>query len=525
MLEEMSGKLLLISDLEGCAEMSAGKVKQSRFMCNPAFFESVKTHLDSNPANKVAFLGDYFDQGDMVVPSINGIMDVYTSAPERVTIIVGNRDVNKLRLAHEMTLSSTEVGDKQWGVWKGFYDTFKAQTDETPLHTRLMTILNKSMGAASPTVLIDAGLDQFQAAYLLLKVFSEPAAAEYAAQNNVKPIRTKNGKNTGMNTNYVSFINNCRNLFRVAKIVHYDAEFKTLMSHAGGMDSFFFHTPEYYETIKATLTGTYFDKMEMARQALMIKPSVQVDTFDEETYNAPLTKVVSLILGSTLNAQLPPTPPPSPCYFLLQALGLKPDGTKHFTSFIQSCDNTGCKGPVAGDSGEMYSDEYVTFQKKLKEAGVNVVASGHVPHCAPVPLVYKRSDDSGLLFILNDTSNGYRPADRGENSAAVTYVTQGGVAAGVMTLGTLLAEDPLGFMFGEWTLDTAPLFNIETKSVEFPASRKMLTFPARLEKAPPGIFKPAVVADMPAEGGKRSKGRRATKKAKKAKKSKATRKH
>jgi hypothetical protein len=95
-----------------------------------------------------------------------------------------------------------------------------------------------------------------------------------------------------------------------------------------------------------------------------------------------------------------------------------------------------------------------------------------------------------------------------------------------MTLGTPLAEDPLGFMFGEWTLETAPLFNIETKSVEFPASRKMLTFPARLEKAPPGIFNPAVVADMPAAGGKRSKGRRSTRKAnKKSKKAKRTRKH
>lgn len=522
----MSGKLLLISDLEGCAEMSAGKVKQSRFMCNPAFFQSVKAHLDDT-ANKVAFLGDYFDQGDMVVSSINGIMDVYKYAPERVTIIVGNRDVNKFRLAYELTLDATAVGDKKWGAWNssGFYDTFKAQTDKTPLHTRLMTILNKSMGAASPKVLIDAGLDDNQAAYLLLKVFSEEAALAYSKETNVKPI-SKNGKNTGMNTNYVSFVNNCRNLFRAAKIVHYDDSFKTLMSHAGGMDSFFFHTPAYYDSIKSTLTGPYFDQMEMARKALMTEPAEQINTFDEETYNAPLTEVVKSILGSTPNGELPPTPPPSPCYFLLQALGLKPDGTKHFTSFIQSCDNTGCKGPVAGDSGEMYSPEYVTFQQKLKAAGVNVVASGHVPHCAPVPLVYKRSDDSGLLFVLNDTSNGYRPADRGENSAAVTYVVQGGVAAGVMTIGPPLANDPLGFMFGEWRLDNAPLFNIETKSVEFPGSRKMLTFPARPENTPPGIFKPAVVADMPA-GGRRRRAAKKTRKAKskQAKKSKASRKH
>ena len=520
--------------------MSAGKVKQSRFMCNPAFFESVKAHLD-NSANKVAFLGDYFDQGDMVVSSINGIMDVYKSAPDRVTIIVGNRDVNKFRLAHELTLDSAQVGDKQWGVWKVFYDTFKAQTDETPLHTRLMTILNKSMGAASPKVLIDAGLDENQAAYLLLKVFSETVATAYAKENNAALIKNNSGirknnitKNIDMTEKYISFVNNCRNLFRVAKIVHYDDSFKTLMSHAGGMDSFFFHTPAYYDSIKSTLTGPYFDQMEMARQALMTPPTDIIEEFNEETYNAPLEDVVKSILGSTLDGDLPPTPSLSSSYFLLQALGLKPDGTKHFTSFIQSCDNIGCKGPVADDSGEMYS-EYVTFQDKLKAAGVNVVASGHSPHSAPVPLVYKRSDNSGLLFVLNDTSNGYRPADRGPDSAAVTYVVEGGDAAGVaifpgLSFDSKVENDVFGFMFGEWTLDKAPLFNIETKSVEFPALGnigkigKMLTFPARSGAGP---YTPAAVADMPA-GGRRRRAAKKTRKAKKskqAKKSKASRKH
>jgi hypothetical protein len=43
---------------------------------------------------------------------------------------------------------------------------------------------------------------------------------------------------------------------------------------------------------------------------------------------------------------------------------------------------------------------------KLSESSIKFVASGHQPHCTTVPLVYKQGD---VVFIANDTSNGYRP--------------------------------------------------------------------------------------------------------------------
>lgn len=523
-MNSSGGKLILVSDLEGCLEKTREGVAQSRLMCSPEFFEALKTHLKT-PGNKVAFLGDYFDQGNMVADSINGIMDVYASAPERVTIIVGNRDANKFRLVYEMMEGDPQaVGPLQWSVWKGFYADIPKKVG---LKERLAHILTTSMGAGSPAR-IAQGLDEGQAGYLLLKIFSDANAAAYAKATGMGSLKNNKGRNMGINTKYNSFINNARNLYRVAKIVHYDPDFKTLMSHGGGMDTFFFHEPSYYEPIKSASVaeGAYYDKLEKARRMLMEKPSPILTTFDEETYNAPLKAVVAEILGTTMNGALP-APPASPSgdFCLLQGLGLKPDGTKHYVSFIQSCENTGCKGPAAGDSGEIYSPEYATFQDTLVSNGVQVLASGHVPHCAPVPLVYKRSDNGKLLFALNDTSNGYRPASRitGLSTYPLTYVKAGGAAVGVGMLPELvpvdMSADAYGPLYGEWTLESAPVFNTDTKKVDYGTSS--LVFPARMGKGP---YDPAVI-EKTQGGGKRRVSRKAKKSRKASRKGRKTRKY
>ena len=55
--------MLLISDLEGCAEYSPSGVPQSTIECQLPFFNTIRIFLDTNKNNKVAFLGDYFDKG------------------------------------------------------------------------------------------------------------------------------------------------------------------------------------------------------------------------------------------------------------------------------------------------------------------------------------------------------------------------------------------------------------------------------------------------------------------------------
>jgi hypothetical protein len=100
-----------------------------------------------------------------------------------------------------------------------------------------------------------------------------------------------------------------------------------------------------------------------------------------------------------------------PEYYLLQAMGLKPNKpADKFLSFVESCDSPGgCGGPKDG------SEDYSKFLDKLNKKGVDVISCGHIPQCSPVPLIYKRetfnnmSKFDPIVFILNDTSNGYRP--------------------------------------------------------------------------------------------------------------------
>lgn len=531
-----NGKLLLISDLEGCQPYGPppAKAELARFMCEQPFFNEVDKFLSNNPKNKVAFLGDYFDQGDKVVDSINGIMGLYNKYTSRVIIIVGNRDVNKFRLVYEMKANPETVGTKKWPTWDDTTDRpdikppgSKFYTDlpsKTNLKDRLAFILAKSMGANAPSgnVNLHKDLNPLQAGYLLLKIFSDARANEFKEAN------LKNGNvnvNYDIDTTYESFIKNARKLFEVAEIVHYDSDFQTLMSHAGGMDTFLFHTDKYYEKIKKAINDetTYFDKIEKARLMLMDPPTnnknnnranikEKTTKFVAETYNAPLKKVVSEAFSGTET--------PSADFFLLQALGLKPDEGRHFVSFIQSCDNSSCKGPNGKDSGSVY-DGYSEFQGILlsNENNVKVLASGHAPHCTPVPLIYTRSDCPGdipLLYVLNDTSNGYRPKSRVKDISTypLAYVNEGGMGAGVGMLPSMVAKDmegdDFGPMFGEWTASTAPKFMLDSNTVQY--VNGTLSFPGR-PLAFPAFFAPAVLKKSTAGGRRRNKKTRKAKKA------------
>ena len=96
-------KILMFSDIEGCqARANDKEPEQSSFLCGDSFYKEIATRLKSDPNLEVAFLGDYFDQGMRVYDSIKGmkkLLDDFNeeNGIERVHVILGNRDVNKLR--------------------------------------------------------------------------------------------------------------------------------------------------------------------------------------------------------------------------------------------------------------------------------------------------------------------------------------------------------------------------------------------------------------------------------------------
>jgi hypothetical protein len=95
-------KYLFISDLEGCEVQGRfNTTPQNTDMCQPEFYEQLKALLDTETDLHVCFLGDYFDQGPYVVQSIIGIAELKQEFPNKVHIILGNRDINKFRLYYE----------------------------------------------------------------------------------------------------------------------------------------------------------------------------------------------------------------------------------------------------------------------------------------------------------------------------------------------------------------------------------------------------------------------------------------
>lgn len=98
-------KILMFSDIEGC---QASPGEQSSFLCSDTFYNKIADMLDpekdGDPNLHIAFLGDYFDQGMLVYASIMGMTRLLDNPKfaGRVYVILGNRDVNKLRFCFEL---------------------------------------------------------------------------------------------------------------------------------------------------------------------------------------------------------------------------------------------------------------------------------------------------------------------------------------------------------------------------------------------------------------------------------------
>ena len=384
-----SGKLLMISDLEGCEPFSRDKKAQSQAMCKDVFFYYLIMFMEKNQANRIAFLGDYFDKGPYVLSTIEHIVKLKNRYKERIYIILGNRDINKLRLLYEVesVLPIPRNEGNGWKMWTNFYEKYK--TAETP-EDRIKTIFDYSMGAPHTVGLninnttIEDGI------------------------NKLRSIFNKKIVNVNMDT----YGYDIRTLFQEGQIVAYDEPTKTLLSHGGGFNVPF-HTYNYYKNMIDTMPQSlnYFEKIEYFRRQLQEplqpqqNPNETTNINDYiKTLNKPLKDVVE-------NRTFPNTPSNEFC--LLQALGLKPDPGKQYNSYIESCGTTSCNNIV-----RPLKDEFISLMNQL---GVNTISAGHVPHCAPVPLIYQRK---GLNFIANDTSNGYRPVEITKLNFPISYVSK-----------------------------------------------------------------------------------------------------
>jgi hypothetical protein len=530
-LNQDNGQLIFVSDLEGCAKKSMTGTNQSTVVCSDLFFDKLDTFLSEKPLNKVAFLGDYFDKGDDFENNIKRIVELYekhnfekktNGKPNlnrhknirKVHIILGNRDINKLRLLFEYNYenpankqnlkqsnsninkflppkNNTNTRPVLWPLWSKFYKLYfkNLLSGNGNKEDRLKIILADSMGAGQPD-------------YTKVSEYFSYVLSEQNRNNNV----------LGKKINFTK-------LFTYGLIADYDRDYQVLLSHAGGIGSFLFHNQSYYDNIMAKFTPydgnilTYFNNIEVARRELMKKPKeTEINTTNDlvsilSTINSPLK---NFLLSQDIS---------NPNFYLLQALGLKPDnvGTDHFVSFVQSCDCILCKGPlnnniVNASRKTSYNGDYESFLDKLELLDIQFVAFGHNPVCTPVPLIYRRPENPKIIFIANDVSNGYRPANIEDiNQIPLSYIekTSSTFKVGVGAFRKLILNGntkyssmlnsvstnlPGSFnkfkpMIKKWSLNSVPMFNRNNKTIKYNANN-MLTFPSRTSGNP---FSPAVM--------------------------------
>ena len=421
--------LYMVSDSEGCQNVPNTKVPQSSAICDQAFFDEITAKMNANPNMKFAFLGDYFDQGPKVRQSIEGMMKLHKTfneegKPERVFIILGNRDVNKLRFMFELnhkltTLQEGDTGYPGWVMWKDYYNGLAGvQTPEKLGSVEHVThILPTSMGANK-----DIGLTSFL-----------PPGMPVDKEQALKYLKASFGiddKIDGM-IDVVAF-------FRLCKICHYDEESKSFLSHGGGWYRDAFFNKAFVDRLIAGDPETvdendYLRLMEKYRRALfegVMNANEKAGTVQEsvEAYNDLLTTVLNEVSEKPKRF--------TSKFVLLQALGLKPtpEEDSKYRSVIQSCSQNGCSGispdkfKNKDDSGSETDDNNLDDLFDLFEnSGVEFVSYGHKPICYYVPLIYQRtSKGRKITFISNDTSNGNRPLDKLGNIVMVTSIEKSG---------------------------------------------------------------------------------------------------
>ena len=433
---ESAKTLYMFSDMEGCQvlDMKNNPNSNSIAMCDPGFYNKLDEMMGKaeNKNMHVAFLGDYFDQGLQVIPSLQGMSGLYDRyGPGRVFIILGNRDINKLRFMYELTheLTSPTQG---WSAWTNFYNSLAGKKDvELVKH-----ILSKSMGASLvenaskfvglhsfiPPDKQEGKTDDDALAYLKESFGMKTGLLKYGGgrqealdySKKVEAQKQLSAEITQFKFDILEFYKKCK----IAHVFDLGNGENVLLAHGGGFNKGCFFNDAYVNSFGEendnVTPENYLQMMEDFRRKLSQQPVAEMMAekvqASVDVYNKLLLDVVGELKPNQGDVKY------TWKFVLLQALGLKPDPDKSsndedklYNSLIQSCSQVnhfpnGCTGP----STISPTDEASLYQY-LQKSGITHVSYGHKPVCFPIPLIYRRTaDDINIMFISNDTSNGNR---------------------------------------------------------------------------------------------------------------------
>jgi hypothetical protein len=130
--------LAVLSDVEG--KWSKLETFAAR---NPAVFLDARGRLQLRPGARFVFCGDAVDQGPSGMRVVDALVDLKRREPDRVTLIAGNRDINKIRLPRELSAAAMAQPPAPYLEWLAGQGA-DARDDRS---WRLRWILAKTMGA------------------------------------------------------------------------------------------------------------------------------------------------------------------------------------------------------------------------------------------------------------------------------------------------------------------------------------------------------------------------------------------
>ena len=468
--------LLCISDFEGCAKEapSLNKIPQSQTLCGITLFSRITELLQNNDSFQVAFLGDYFDKGPHIESVITGIANMKETYVERVHIILGNRDVNKMRIPVEALkqMKKPSEGTDNWPDWTGpNWKNFLSSSGNNTYNDSEVDPVNRTN-------------------QLLINTYGAVGSLSFIGANDeaglVRITDTFSSK-----VSEDSFVNKCRYLFQNAKLIEVVnvGVTKVLISHAGTYNLNMFKVSDDFLTSVGELTfleADYFQQMDDIRVKLSTTIIEGEGNLSKAIsfYNGILSDVVTQMCSTEDLSALLSNPGFYKKYLLLQAMGLKPnlDNPNTFLSPIDSCGVGGCT-----NIKELPQD----FANFIKEQDIKVIAHGHVPFCGTVPLIH---GEGGIGFLSCDTSNGNRPKVKPYDDTLIIedtklsviplgYITED--AIGISSISTdnitafvkLSREETVGysndgktenmfkFMIGEFPLTNLPSIGSEDRTV------------------------------------------------------------
>ena len=413
----MSGtcnQLISISDLEGCLLKSKSGQEQHVVLCANETFDSIKKYLLSDAGNHIAFLGDYFDNGPHMSKSIKGIVDCHKQRPEQVHIILGNRDINKMRIAVEKDIDYVTYPpniEKIWETWRNkpseAFTTFDPKRANTPLE-RTKHLLDKTYGAANllQNIATELKITDDNALNLFASIFLNDSTQHTDVEK--------------------EFVDNCRYLFDKGKIMEKVTvgEKNVLLSHGGSFSKRIF-TSENITTINAIKVDmeeykippeftvkdstNYYEKMEACRKIIDNKEDTVMEydktpseTIDKviESYNVFYEKVLNYL--KSIDVAKVETIRNNYSYHMLQSNPLAKSGSPVSNCVLSAnCNSTKQIKPIPQFLQDYFNDNQI-----------HIISHGHIPFCGTVPLIYK---NEGIIYVSNDTSNGNRPLYTGHD--------------------------------------------------------------------------------------------------------------